>query len=153
MKRQRAFTLIELLIVVAIIAILAAIAIPNFLEAQVRSKVSRCHSDLRMLATGLEAYCTDFSTYPPMYQGSTQLPRMRRLVPLTTPVAYITSIPMDVFETALINISPVNRVYPYWDIPYSDGRKANPTGTFEPLPDERTKLGRWTLMGAGPDQD
>jgi prepilin-type N-terminal cleavage/methylation domain-containing protein len=37
MNRLRAFTLIELLIVVAIIAILAAIAVPNFIVAQVRA--------------------------------------------------------------------------------------------------------------------
>ena len=63
MKKQnvapKAFTLIELLIVVAIIAILAAIAVPNFLEAQTRSKISRVRSDLRSLATALESYCVD----------------------------------------------------------------------------------------------
>jgi prepilin-type N-terminal cleavage/methylation domain-containing protein len=62
--KNRAFTLIELLIVVAIIAILAAIAVPNFLEAQTRAKVSRVKADQRTIATALEAYRVDTNKYP-----------------------------------------------------------------------------------------
>ncbi len=82
---KRGFTLIELLIVVAIIAILAAIAVPNFLEAQVRSKVSRVHSDMRSLATAVEAYQVDYNK-PPV---------VRFL--LTSPIAYIGALPKDPF--------------------------------------------------------
>ena len=64
-RKQGAFTLIELLIVVAIIAILAAIAVPNFLEAQTRAKVSRAKSDMRTLATALESYYVDNNNYAP----------------------------------------------------------------------------------------
>src|SRR5690349_21241619 len=64
MRCKSAFTLIELLIVVAIIAILAAIAVPNLLDAQARSKVSRCYSDMRTVAFALQAYATDNNKYP-----------------------------------------------------------------------------------------
>lgn len=63
-SHRRAFTLIELLIVVAIIAVLAAIAVPNFLEAQTRANVSRVKADLRTIATGVEAYRVDHGLYP-----------------------------------------------------------------------------------------
>jgi general secretion pathway protein G len=63
-RRQDGFTLIELLIVIAIIGILAAIAIPNLLNAVQRGKQKRTMSDMRALATAIEAYTVDNNTYP-----------------------------------------------------------------------------------------
>jgi prepilin-type N-terminal cleavage/methylation domain-containing protein len=94
-RRRIGFTLIELLIVVAIIAILAAIAVPNFLEAQTRAKTSRVRSDMRTLATALEAYFVDWNHYP-YYERPGFPPRYNEiiyhLIPLTTPVAYMTTL-------------------------------------------------------------
>ena len=63
-KRESGFTLIELLIVIAIIGILAAIAIPNLLKAVQRGKQKRSMSDMRALATAIEAYAVDNNNYP-----------------------------------------------------------------------------------------
>jgi len=99
---QRAFTLIELLVVVAIIAILAGIAVPNFLEAQTRSKVARVAADMRTVSVGLEAYRVDYNRFP----SSTLVPLFQRLVPLTTPTAYLTTVPEDVFNGMDVNAGP-----------------------------------------------
>lgn len=94
----KAFTLIELLIVVLIIAILAAIAIPNFMEFQTRAKVSRVKNDMRSLATALEAYCVDEGTYPsPWWDWDSNSYLYESCI--TTPIAYITTIPYDPFKT------------------------------------------------------
>jgi len=87
---RRAFTLIELLIVVAIIAILALIAVPNFLKAQTRSKVARGKADMRTIQTAVEAYFVDWNAYPaPSGIG----PDLLYDAPeLSTPIAYISSV-------------------------------------------------------------
>ena len=99
---KKAFTLIELLIVIAIIAILALIAVPNFLEAQVRAKVSRVYADMRTVGVAIEAYSVDWGR-PPVDTDEGQTinlsPRhpQSRMIPLTTPVAYLTGWIRDPF--------------------------------------------------------
>src|SRR3972149_11208763 len=61
---RRAFTLIELLIVIAIILILIAIALPNFLEAQIRSRVTRANAEMRSLITATAAYRNIYNRAP-----------------------------------------------------------------------------------------
>ena len=142
---KRAFTLIELLIVVAIIAILAAIAVPNFLEAQVRSKVSRAKSDLRTLRTAMEAYHVDHNRYVPDFINGDPFDEVVDWVQLTTPIAYVTSIFWSPFELR-------------------DGRHHNPYGAQEPYiywgghwgePLGRSEAGdlKFMVVCCGPDQD
>ncbi len=95
MKRKTAFTLIELLIVVAIIGILAAIAVPNFMNAQVRAKVSRVKADMRNYGTALESYFLDQNDYPRDETESGQYYKYLLYpcaYPLTTPVAYVSDL-------------------------------------------------------------
>ncbi len=92
-RNQRAFTLIELLIVVAIIGILAAIAVPNFLNAQVRAKSSRVLGDLRSIRTALEMYVIDYNRaiLDPNELANAGIYQQGSRVwgQLTTPTAYI----------------------------------------------------------------
>lgn len=119
---KRAFTLIELLIVVAIIGILAAIAVPNFLNAQMRAKLAQVESNMKALSTATMAYYTDYSVFPlheHVYNSNG----------LTTPVAYIGSIPIDVFQMESFD-------------PYVQARLSQNKSTIHPEP-------FYTLNGGG----
>lgn len=171
---RRAFTLIELLIVVAIIAILAAIAVPNFLEAQTRSKVSRCMSDMRSLATATESYRVDWNRYP-LYghirgSGAIQYPatdnidglndQMSFVGPcITTPVSYITSYFDDPFAAQFVvsgGSATAEGQYLIKKIEYINLEQhvANFGGGGPPFAAQLIPAwGGWRTVGAGPDQD
>src|ERR1700739_498633 len=57
--RRGGFTLVEIMIVVAIIALLAAIAVPGFLRARKRSQASRILNDLRMIDSAVDQYAIE----------------------------------------------------------------------------------------------
>jgi prepilin-type N-terminal cleavage/methylation domain-containing protein len=58
-KRRGGFTLVEIMIVVAIIALLAAIAVPGFLRARKRSQASRVINDLRLIDSAVDQYAIE----------------------------------------------------------------------------------------------
>ena len=58
-NRRGGFTLVEIMIVVAIIALLAAIAVPNFLRARKRSQATRVLEDLRMIDSAIDQYAIE----------------------------------------------------------------------------------------------
>ena len=58
-KRRGGFTLVEIMIVVAIIALLAAIAVPGFLRARKRSQATKILNDLRMIDAAVDQYAIE----------------------------------------------------------------------------------------------
>lgn len=151
LQKKMAFTLIELLIVVAIIAILALIAVPNFLEAQVRAKVSRIKGDMRTLATAIEAYMVDYNEYPPdPYDPGFHQPGWADVLNiLTSPIAYITSLPKDPFADE--NVIYDDKIWYFTKSGYYMNRhpseRSQPTGFFFPPRDTFM----WAMDSPGPD--
>jgi len=136
----RAFTLIELLIVVAIIAILAAIAVPNFLEAQTRAKTARAKADERTIGTAMETYAVDYNKYP-YFDAEEDHSYLVDVPMLTTPIAYLTSFPQDVFMSRHATGRREHYRYyavSYWSILY---------------PGLRWLGFKWIVVSNGPDLD
>jgi len=70
-KRRGGFTLVEIMIVVAIIALLAAIAVPGFLRARKRSQASRILNDLRMIDAAVDQYAIETNRSTNFVVGTT----------------------------------------------------------------------------------
>lgn len=159
---RAAFTLIELLIVIAIIAILALIAIPNFIESQVRAKVARSVADMRTVAVALESYMVDQNSYPCDDGQYNTLSAT-----LTTPVAYLTNKSLiDPFADKLYHrarlpgdpaYGQAMRWYGYYRIVPQSALPLTPSPAKESVDGVAynngalQKYGLWRLVGRGPD--
>ncbi|MDD5773171.1 MAG: prepilin-type N-terminal cleavage/methylation domain-containing protein [bacterium] len=69
-KNEKGFTLIELMIVIAILGILAAVAIPNFLNARGKAQDAAALSTLEAVKTAMEMYAADNGVYPTLTGGA-----------------------------------------------------------------------------------
>lgn len=149
-KRQiSAFTLVELLLVIVVIAILAAIAVPSLSNAQVRSKVASTKNALRTVAASFEAHRTDNHDYPTHDEGG-YISYYRHL---TSPIAYLTSADMvlDPFRVKFVYEMQWHDKY-LRHAPYNlDGSESAELTWFrKPL---AAYYGSWVLFSCGPSHD
>jgi prepilin-type N-terminal cleavage/methylation domain-containing protein len=168
MRSPRAFTLIELLITVAIIAILAVIAVPNFLEAQTRAKVSSAKSSMASLQTALEAYAVDNNQYPYAETVGPDAPtNTYKYLPagghprsvsgpdamcggVTSPIAYISHIPDDPFVHPMSGV-PIKGPLYYEKAGFGVVNNAVTSGYDVDVPLDAVATSK--IDGIGPDEE
>jgi type II secretion system protein G len=64
-RKEKGFTLVELMIVIIILAILTGIAIPSYMALRNRARVAAAQSEMKNIATAIEMYNADTDAYPP----------------------------------------------------------------------------------------
>jgi prepilin-type N-terminal cleavage/methylation domain-containing protein len=111
---SRGFTLIELMIVIAIIAILAAILIPNFAHARAESQTASCEDNEKSLATAMEEYAVDNAG---QYTA-------------TLPATYLQQVPKDPVSGSTYTINAVAGAFGSYQISDNGGHDKTTMGNL-----------------------
>jgi general secretion pathway protein G len=128
LKRQRGFTLIEIMVVVVILAVLGALVVPKILENVDKARVTRAQSDIRAIQTALDLYRLDNFKYPTGEQGLQALVSQPSDPSITNYRAggYLPSLPKDPWNNLYVYVNPGPNGTDYDIISY--GRDGKPGG-------------------------
>lgn len=108
-RLQSGFTLIEVLVVVVILAILAAVAIPNLVDEPDKARVVKVQQDIRAIETALEMYKLNNFQYPSTEQGLEALvnkPAGNPPAPNYKPGGYLKNLPKDPWGNSYQYLNP-----------------------------------------------
>jgi type II secretory pathway pseudopilin PulG len=150
-----------LLIVVAIILILIAIALPNFLAAQARAKVTRTQGDIRSQGIALESYFLDWNQYTKDSDSSLDLAepvpwevRANGFLQLTSPVQYLTGFLQDPFggPVAVDGLGAFGYRIGSGSWSYPDDSVAQDNQASAAVFNQMGKQEAFVVIGVGPDQ-
>lgn len=111
MKRQSGFTLIEIMVVVVILGILAAMVAPKILSRPDQAKVTVAKSDIESIAQALELYRLDNGFYPSTDQGLQALvdkPNFNPEPKNWNPEGYLKKAPQDPWGSSYLYLQPGN---------------------------------------------
>jgi general secretion pathway protein G len=108
-QSQRGFTLIEIMVVIVILGILAAVVVPKIMSRPEEARIAKTKQDIRALETALDLYKLDNFNYPTTEQGLEALVAL----PTTPPVpkryreeAYLKKVPMDPWQNPYQFLNP-----------------------------------------------
>ena len=108
-SEQSGFTLIEIMVVVVILGILAAIVVPRFLDKPDEARVTRAAADIEAIEQALAMFKLDNGFYPSTEQGLEALvnkPETGRVPKKYPERGYLKNVPVDPWETPYVYLSP-----------------------------------------------